>query len=251
MWHFNIVHVIKSPNLIDWLNWQLSVENRGNGHTWQMPANLIADTWHARYRRFYTPIAAIGEKSQSLHRAHLAIFTDRRDRRIKSPGVSPELATTTATATRTSKNNRQNNNSARALHFLVHFFAVTIQIGSEISWWDVLWRTWTQGDEFFSLFLNLGEVSKNSSPGNFTYILHLKWVRIITTTFEKTRIHCNNDVFAVIFAEAPYCLNARNAHSPNGNAWKKFITLAWIWPSEEGGNGRIAWADWVALETTG
>ena len=26
-----------------------------------MPVNLIADIWHARYRRFYTPIAAIGE----------------------------------------------------------------------------------------------------------------------------------------------------------------------------------------------
>ena len=31
-------------------------------------------------------------KSQSLHRAHLVIFADRRDRRIKSPGVSPALS---------------------------------------------------------------------------------------------------------------------------------------------------------------
>ena len=34
------------------------------------------------------------------------------------------------------KNNRlnnQNNNSARALHFLVHFFAVTARLGREIS----------------------------------------------------------------------------------------------------------------------
>ena len=30
-------------------------------------------------------------KSPSLHRAHLAILADRRDRRIKSPGVSPAL----------------------------------------------------------------------------------------------------------------------------------------------------------------
>ena len=30
-------------------------------------------------------------KSQSLHRAHLAIFVDRGDRRIKSPGVSLAL----------------------------------------------------------------------------------------------------------------------------------------------------------------
>ena len=39
-------HVIKSPNLIGWLYWRfaaMTVENRGNEHTWRMPANLIAD----------------------------------------------------------------------------------------------------------------------------------------------------------------------------------------------------------------
>ena len=39
-------HVIKSPNLMGWLYWRfaaINVENRGNGHTWRMPANLIAD----------------------------------------------------------------------------------------------------------------------------------------------------------------------------------------------------------------
>ena len=40
-------------------------------------------------------------KSQSPHRAHPPIFADRRDRRIKSPGVSPASATTTKTATET------------------------------------------------------------------------------------------------------------------------------------------------------
>ena len=30
-------------------------------------------------------------KSQSLHRVHLAIFADRGDRCIKSPGLSPAL----------------------------------------------------------------------------------------------------------------------------------------------------------------
>ena len=57
-------HVIKSPNLTGWLYWRsaaINVENRVNGYTWRMPANLIADIWHARYRRFYTPIAAISE----------------------------------------------------------------------------------------------------------------------------------------------------------------------------------------------
>ena len=48
---------IKSPNLIGWLYWRfaaISVENRGNGHTLRVLTNLIADIWHARYRRFYT-----------------------------------------------------------------------------------------------------------------------------------------------------------------------------------------------------
>ena len=57
-------YVIKLPNMMGWLYWRfvvMSVENRGNGHTWGMPVNLIPDIWRARYRRFYTPIAAIGE----------------------------------------------------------------------------------------------------------------------------------------------------------------------------------------------
>ena len=43
MCHFNIVYVIKPPNLIDLLYWQfaaMSVENGGNGQTWRMPANI-------------------------------------------------------------------------------------------------------------------------------------------------------------------------------------------------------------------
>ena len=47
--------------------------------TCQISAILYADRGHRR-------------KSQSLHRAHLAIFADRCDRRIKSPGVSLALA---------------------------------------------------------------------------------------------------------------------------------------------------------------
>ena len=31
----------------------MNVKNRGNGHTWRMAANLIAVSWHARYRRFF------------------------------------------------------------------------------------------------------------------------------------------------------------------------------------------------------
>ena len=43
-----------------------------------MPANLITDIWRGRYWR-----------SQSLYRAHLSIFTDLGDRRLKSPALSP------------------------------------------------------------------------------------------------------------------------------------------------------------------
>ena len=53
-------HVIKSPNLMGWVYWRfaaINVENRGNDHTWPMPAKI----GHARYRRFYTQIAAIDE----------------------------------------------------------------------------------------------------------------------------------------------------------------------------------------------
>ena len=45
-------------------------------------------------------------------------------------------ALATMTAKRTPKSNRlnnQNNNSARTLHFLVHFFAVSARQGPEIS----------------------------------------------------------------------------------------------------------------------
>ena len=36
--------------------------------------------------------------------------------------------------------NEQNNNSARALHFLVHFLVVTARLPREICWFDVLLR---------------------------------------------------------------------------------------------------------------
>ena len=42
-------HVIISPNLIGQFYWRLAVErekNRGNGQTWRVPANLIANIWY-------------------------------------------------------------------------------------------------------------------------------------------------------------------------------------------------------------
>ena len=79
-------HVIKSPNLMGWLYWRfaaINAENRGNEFnrqylSCQISTILYADRGDRR-------------KSQSPHRAHLAIFADRGDGRIKSPGVSPAL----------------------------------------------------------------------------------------------------------------------------------------------------------------
>ena len=67
---------------MSWLYWRfaaIKIENRGNKFnrrylTCQISAILYADRGDRR-------------KSQSLHRAHLAIFADRGDRRIKSPSV--------------------------------------------------------------------------------------------------------------------------------------------------------------------
>ena len=59
----------------------------------------------------------------------------------------------------------------------------------------------------FLSFSKLGYGLKNSTPGNFTYICHLKRVEIIATTFGKTRIHFDSNVFAavaVVVAKAPY-----------------------------------------------
>ena len=85
-------HVIKSPNL----NWftllAMSVENNRNGHTCRMPANF-----NRGYQTCQTSTILYADrgdrvKSQSLHRAHVVIFANRGDRRIKSPGVSLALS---------------------------------------------------------------------------------------------------------------------------------------------------------------
>ena len=65
--------------------------------------------------------------------------------------------------------NNQNNNPARADYTacLLHFFAVTVRL-KDVKFPD---GTYDEGrkheDEFFLLF---GVVSKNSTPGYFTYI---------------------------------------------------------------------------------
>ena len=42
-----------------------------------------------------------------------------------------------------------------------------------------------QAIKSFFLFLNLSEVSKNSTPWKFVYIWHFQWIRINVTEFEK------------------------------------------------------------------
>ena len=62
---------------------------------------------------------------------------------------------------------------------------------------------------FFSLFLHLSAVPKNSTQGKFAYICHFQRIGIINVTkFEKTRIHFVSDIFvavavAVVDAKAP------------------------------------------------
>ena len=76
--------------LIDQFYWRLAAErgeNRGNGQTRRLPADLIADIRYARYRRFYMPYMPF---------ICLMIFARcARDRRIKSLIVSPALVSRT------------------------------------------------------------------------------------------------------------------------------------------------------------
>ena len=44
--------------------------------------------------------------------------------------------------------NKQNNNFARASCFFVHFFTVTPRLRRGTAYFDGLWRTWTQGNDF-------------------------------------------------------------------------------------------------------
>ena len=89
------------------------------------------------------------------------------------------------------KNNRfndQNNSSARASHFLVHFFDVHCTTTT----WNlpicVLRRTWTYNDEFSFLFSNLNKVLKNSNPGKVACFWHIERIQIDAIKFERAQI---------------------------------------------------------------
>ena len=96
-------------------------------------------------------------------------------RRYRGALATP-AATATATETRSQRSNRfneQNNNFARAARFLADFLAIPARPRREISLCDVSWGTLTQKEECFFLFVHLGAVPKKSTPGKFTYRVHL------------------------------------------------------------------------------
>ena len=83
--------------------------------------------------------------------------------------------------------NNQNNNSGRALHFLVHFFAVTARLGREIH------------DDQFS-FLRLSKLGCGLQEFNSRkFHLHLTFKAIWNNRDDdlKNRINFNRDDFAV------------------------------------------------------
>ena len=78
---------IKSPNPMGWLYWRfaaMTVENHGNGHTWRMPANLIANMDMPDISDFMRR-SRLSVKIARRPGAAIAIFAGRRHRRIKSP----------------------------------------------------------------------------------------------------------------------------------------------------------------------
>ena len=52
----------------------------------------------------------------------------------------------------------QNNNSARASRFFVHFFVFASRLTRKGAYFQVLSKTWTQGNDFLFLFLNFHTV---------------------------------------------------------------------------------------------
>ena len=80
--------------------------------------------------------------------------------------------------------------------FLYISFPVTARLRRELpTRFHVLSTTWTYGDEFLLLFLNLNIFLKNSTPGEFAYLKHSDGVVIIALKFHSSRSHFLSDVF--------------------------------------------------------
>ena len=119
---------------------------------------------------------------------------------------------------------KQNNNFARASHFFVHFFAVTIRLQSTgkclvISRFmeGVDKRRWTYR----------ARSPQKSTPGAFAYIWHFQRIRMAATKFEKMRIRfiLKRNVFAAIFdvvAKALYYLS-RSADRKTEQNWSEIL----------------------------
>ena len=72
----------------------------------------------------------------------------------------------------------------------------TARLRRETSYFDVLWRTWTYGDEFFFILFNLNIILKNLTPGKVACSWHIELVQIDTIKFERTQTHFFTDVFS-------------------------------------------------------
>ena len=66
--------------------------------------------------------------------------------------------------------------SARALHFLLHFLAVTARLRREISRWDVLWRTKTGARRLYFVSLSKLGCGLQEFDSRKSVYLHLSWI---------------------------------------------------------------------------
>ena len=93
----------------------------------------------------------------------------------------------------------QNNSSARASHFFSTFFAITAQLRCEnASYFHVLWKTWTQHNDFLFLFLNFDTVFKNSTPEKIANIWSIERDGICVIKFEAGWLYFLSDIFIAI-----------------------------------------------------
>ena len=88
----------------------------------------------------------------------------------------------------------QNNNFAGASCFFVHFFVVTARLRRENAYFHVLWRTWTQDNNFLFLFLNFDTVFYNSTPEKKLPTFG----ELSATKFEAAQLYFLRDVYEAV-----------------------------------------------------
>ena len=82
--------------------------------------------------------------------------------------------------------------------FFVHFFAVVARLRRETSYFQVLWRTWTQDNNFHFLFLNFDTILWNSTPEKIAIICRIERDGINLIKFEAAWIYFLNDGFVAV-----------------------------------------------------